>query len=113
MDTTSIGAVIIVVVVFVDKALSILKSRGIDLQVLNRQIEDLHRWHAVSDEEGVKIWYVRRSLEEAVKKLADNIELECKLLDRIDRRLERVEDKIERGGGQLDTLEAQARQRNQ
>jgi hypothetical protein len=35
---------------------------------------DLHNWHNVSDEEGVKIWYVRKSLEDVVDRLATTIE---------------------------------------
>lgn len=42
-------------------------------------LKDLHVWHAKEDEEGVKVWYVRKSLEDAVQRLADAI-------DRIDRR---------------------------
>jgi hypothetical protein len=99
MDPTAIGVALVAVVVVVDKVISMLKSRGIDLNKLSRQIEDLHQWHNVNDDEGVKIWYFRRSFEDAIQKLADNIELECKLLDRIDRRLERVEEKVDRAAG--------------
>ena len=37
-------------------------------------LKDLHAWHDIADSEGVKIWYVRRSLEEAVEKLTVSIE---------------------------------------
>ena len=94
MDTTTIAAVLVVLVVFLDKVLWMLKSRGIDLQVMSRQVDELHKWHDVSDSEGVKLWYVRRSLEEAITKLADNIALETKFLDRIDRRMESIEKKV-------------------
>lgn len=43
------------------------------LNTLGRQTADLHEWHAVKDSEGVPVWYVRRSLEEAIKDLSDNI----------------------------------------
>lgn len=94
MAVEQIAVVLLVIIVAVDKVLNMLRSRGIDLQVIARQVAELHRWHDVSDSEGVKIWYVRRSLEEAIDKLADNIELETKLLDRIDRRLEKLEDRL-------------------
>lgn len=42
-------------------------------------VKDLHVWHAKEDDEGVKVWYVRKSLEDAVVRLAE-------LLDRMDRR---------------------------
>jgi len=92
-DMNTISILIIVIVVVVDRVINILKSRGIDLQLVSKQIQDLWDWHNVNDTEGVKLWYVRRSLEEAITKLATNIELETKLLDRIDRRFERIEDK--------------------
>jgi archaellum component FlaC len=39
-----------------------------------RQTTELHEWHKVADEDGVKVWYVRRSLEKAVDRLADAVE---------------------------------------
>ena len=33
------------------------------------KVEDLHKWHDREDDEGVKIWYVRKSLEASIKKL--------------------------------------------
>ena len=33
----------------------------------HEQIRDLHRWHDVKDIDGTPIWYVRRSLEEAIR----------------------------------------------
>jgi len=93
LSTNSIAVIVLVIIVVLDKVLSMLKSRGIDLQLLSRQIDDLHQWHNVNDSEGVKIWYVRRSLEDAINKLADNIDIQTKLWDRIDRRLETIEKK--------------------
>ena len=36
--------------------------------------KDLYDMHNQKDNDGVYIWYVRRSLEEAITKLADNIQ---------------------------------------
>ena len=44
------------------------------------QIQDLHEWHNKDDGEGVKIWYVRRSLEDAITKLSINIGLQTDIL---------------------------------
>lgn len=41
---------------------------------------DLHIWHNVADNEGVKVWYVRRSLEEAITKLSENIGKQTEVL---------------------------------
>jgi hypothetical protein len=36
------------------------------MEAMEKKIEDLHLWHAKTDPDGVPVWYVRRSLEEAV-----------------------------------------------
>ena len=50
---------------------------------MHKRIEDLWNWHNVTDNDGVKIWYVRRSLEEAIKKLSENIDVQTKALQEI------------------------------
>lgn len=37
------------------------------------QIDDLHEWHAKEDADGVKVWYVRRSLEDSIQSLAETL----------------------------------------
>ncbi len=46
---------------------------------IQQQTHDLHTWHSQRDSDGVFIWYVRRSLEDAINKLADNVnaQTEC------------------------------------
>ena len=94
LNLEMLAVIVLIAALIIDRILGMLKTRGIDLQIITRQIDDLHNWHNQHDDEGVKIWYVRRSLEEAVHKLAQNIELEAKLLDRIDGRLARIEAKL-------------------
>jgi prefoldin subunit 5 len=53
------------------------------IEVAMDQINDLWRWHNVSDAEGVKIWYVRRSLEDAIGKLAVSIDKMTDLMGRL------------------------------
>lgn len=55
-------------------------DQGADLPRMARQIDDLHQWHSLTDEEGVKIWYVRRSLEEALRELSSNIRAQTEVL---------------------------------
>jgi hypothetical protein len=50
-----------------------------------RLLRDLHDWHDKEDAEGVKVWYVRRSLEEAITKLSENIEKQTEILTEIHR----------------------------
>jgi len=57
----------------IDRIFNGLKARGINLQVLNKQIQDLHEWHKKTDDDGVKVWYIRKSLQDSIAKLADSI----------------------------------------
>jgi hypothetical protein len=34
----------------------------VDIRRLSRQINDLYEWHSVCDDDGVRLWYVRRSV---------------------------------------------------
>ena len=46
-------------------------SISISLLPIARQIDEMHAWHAVTDKDGVKIWYVRRSFYEAIERHND------------------------------------------
>lgn len=47
---------------------------------ISKQVDELHAWHDIVDDEGVKIWYVRRSLEEAISKLHTSIDKQTEVL---------------------------------
>lgn len=60
----------------------------IKIDVINQMNRTMFDWHDKNDEDGVKIWYVRRSLEEALHEnvkainiLAKNSEIQTKLLE--------------------------------
>lgn len=61
-----------------------------------KQIRDLYDWHAVTDEDGVKVWYVRRSLEQAIRELSANIAEQTKATVLIVSRLESMQGSITR-----------------
>ncbi len=50
------------------------------IENISRQVADMYKWHDVEDSEGVKVWYVRKSLEEAIGKLSSSIEKQTELL---------------------------------
>jgi hypothetical protein len=52
-------------------------------------------WHNRTDANGVKIWYTRQSLETAIEKLADSIDIQTRLLNKLINRLEHIEKEIE------------------
>jgi len=41
---------------------------------MSDQIKDLHSWHDVRDEDGVPVWYLRRSLERQIMRLCEAVE---------------------------------------
>lgn len=45
-----------------------------------RRARELHQWHALTDSDGVKVWYVRKSLDDAVLKLSENVESQTEIL---------------------------------
>lgn len=49
-----------------------VKSR--DEKKMFEQIQILYKWHAKEDDDGVKVWYNRRGLEDAIEKMAEAIE---------------------------------------
>ena len=51
-----------------------------DLATLKTENHELHVWHDVSDQEGGKIWYVRKGLQEAVVDLKGAIEAQTGVL---------------------------------
>jgi hypothetical protein len=78
-----------------------------DVAELKSQIRDLHDWHSKEDEDGVKVWYVRKSLVDAIENLGnavvsfekaqtrqtETLASIAKLVDRMDRHLVQVHEK--------------------
>lgn len=84
----SVGAILAVLVI--REVLGFLKDRRnskngqeTDLPRMARQLDDLHQWHSLTDEEGVKVWYVRRSLEDAIRELSSNIRAQTEVLQNL------------------------------
>jgi len=55
--------------------------KRIDRKILGMetQMHDLHDWHDKEDNDGIKVWYVRSSLEESINKLAINVEKQTEI----------------------------------
>ena len=79
-DLGTVGVWFIVLLIAVDRGLSMLRARGIDLAKMARQVDRLSELHAKTDEDGVPVWYVRRSLESAIVSLQDAIRAQTDLL---------------------------------
>ena len=50
------------------------------LSIMRKKLEDLHDWHNVVDEDNVKVWYIRKSLERSMERLAENIDKQTEIL---------------------------------
>lgn len=74
--------VAVLVLLVTDRVIATLTAKKV-----SRQIDDLWKWHAKEDDEGVKIWYVRRSLEDAIEKLAQNIGQQTQILQQMHQEL--------------------------
>jgi hypothetical protein len=59
------------------------------------QLQRLYDWHNIMDQDGVPVWYVRQSLEDAIGKLSTNLENQNKILERQTTILEKLVDRVE------------------
>lgn len=74
-ELTQLGIGGIFAIMVIREVLSFLRARnGGGPSSIAKQVDDLWTWHNVRDGDGVPVWYVRRSLEESIAKLADSIE---------------------------------------
>jgi SH3-like domain-containing protein len=48
-----------------------------------RHCLDLHDWHNVTDVDGVKVWYMRSSLEKAIENLSVNVKEQTGVLHKM------------------------------
>lgn len=62
-----------------------------------KQIDQLWHWHNKTDQDGVPVWYVRKSLEDVIYKLSENIENQNKLMESNTRILESLVKKMKEG----------------
>lgn len=103
---TQIGLLCAVVAVILDKVLPYIAKRNghdpqrqiqDDIKIMKQQlmhleqdaaltkryVSELYRWHDKEDDDGVKVWYVRQSLERAIERLAVAADAQTKLLEEI------------------------------
>jgi hypothetical protein len=64
------------------------------------QVSDLHRQHSVLDQDGVPVWYVRKSLEASIERLADNIERQTQALRDLSGLIKTTRDVVQRAHGE-------------
>ena len=99
-DMAQIGAAGLLVLIILREVFAFLKTRnGVTksqhLDKMSKQLDELHQWHNVVDDDGVKVWYVRRSLEQAIVRFAGAVEKQTIVLERMMDRLERIEGRLD------------------
>jgi len=52
------------------------------------KLTDLWRWHNKMDEDGVPIWYVRKSLEKVLETMAENLKIQTEILRKMETKLD-------------------------
>ncbi len=50
------------------------RLRRDERQEIGRQVAELHKWHDKTDQDGVPVWYVRSTIEQAILALSANVE---------------------------------------
>lgn len=70
----------------------------VDVRRMAQQVNDLHAMHEVFDDDGVRLWYVRRSFYEMMEKSADALQKISAILptllgnqQKMDKRLEEIQ----------------------
>tara|TARA_Y100000310_G_scaffold334658_1_gene414908 strand:- start:1217 stop:1615 length:399 start_codon:yes stop_codon:yes gene_type:complete len=59
-------------------------------QSMQHDLSDLHEQHAVTDADGVPVWYVRRSMEDALDTVTTNLQQVSHVLERLVDRVEQI-----------------------
>lgn len=101
VNAETVAVFTLLVLFAVDKAMGFLKSRGVDLVKMARQIDKLSEMHAKTDEDGVPVWYVRRSLEKAVVDLNEAIRHQTELLGLLTQELKEMRRDVIRWNAEL------------
>jgi len=58
-------------------------------------VEELYKWHNREDDDGVKIWYVRRSLEENMRKLPMSLDKQREVMEALLHMFDKIQTDIE------------------
>ena len=79
---------------------AMVKKFGADKSVLTdderAMLKDLHEWHAKEDTDGVKVWYIRKSLAEAITTFSASVEAQTRALEAILDKLVAMDNKIDK-----------------
>lgn len=63
----------------IDSILEQLEESSEIIDKLSKIATELHQWHNVTNQEGVKLWYIRPTLEKVLESLKDAIDIQTNL----------------------------------
>lgn len=99
MNEVLVAGLVAVTIGLVEIVKVIVKKFSNDKSVLTEQerawLRDLHDWHDKEDADGVKIWYIRQSLADAITTFAASVDAQTRALEAISDKLGVIDNKIE------------------
>ena len=90
MEITDLGFITILAALVAERLYQYLRSRGIDLQEMNRKIDELYEWHKETDTNGVRRMYFREDARQALMELRDTVRGMKHDLRQVDRKVEEI-----------------------
>jgi hypothetical protein len=88
----ALGAFVLFAVLVIERIFAYFKGKGEReaRSQTKKMIEELHTWHDMRDEDGVPLWYVRKSLEAAITTLGTNLGRLADAIEGMSRSQERI-----------------------
>lgn len=99
-DINTVGTAGLLAILIIREVFEFLRKReeqktSSDIFAIKKQVADLWDWHNHQDDDGVMVWYRRKSAEEAVDRLTSAIEKQTQLSLKTQLSIERLVDKID------------------
>lgn len=83
MTSIDIGVMVVAVGYVFDKFWGLLKAKGVDLKKMADQIQILTDQHSVRDQDGVLVWYMKKSYGDTLISIGKSLNGIHNLLDRM------------------------------
>ena len=99
MNEALVAGLVAVAIGLVEIVKASVKKFGKTESVLTEEertwMRDLHDWHDKEDADGVKVWYIRQSLADAITTFATAVDSQTRALTAILTKLEVVDQKVD------------------
>ena len=99
MNEALIVGLVTIAIGLIEVIKGIIKKFGESKSVLTEteraQLKDLWDWHSKEDSDGVKVWYIRQSLADAITAFASSVEAQTRALEAISNKLNSIDGKLD------------------